>query len=72
MNWVSPPFFAAVVIAEIDECGASTSQELPPLKSMPRLNPRNDSEPMPSTMMISEIVNQVRRRPTKSTVVRPL
>ena len=58
-------------MAAIDECGARTSHELPPLKSMPRLKPRMPSDARPSTMMTSEIVNHVRLRPTKSTVVRP-
>ena len=68
----SPAFFAAVVIAADRRVRGATSQELPPLKSMPRLNPRNESDPSPSMMMMSEIVNQVRRRPTKSMVVSPL
>ena len=45
MALLSPAFLTAVVIAEIDECGARTSHELPPLKSMPRLNPRIPSDP---------------------------
>jgi hypothetical protein len=51
----SPAFSTALVIAAIDECGARTSHELPPLKSMPRLKPRMPSDPRPSTMITIEI-----------------
>jgi hypothetical protein len=59
------------VTAEIEVWGASTSQELPPLKSIPRLKPRTASDPNPMTITTAEIVNHVFRRPTKSIVVRP-
>ncbi len=70
-GWLKPALVAALVTAVIDVLGAIISHELPPLKSMPRLNPRMPNEAMPSTMMIIEMVNQVRLRPTKSIVVRP-
>jgi hypothetical protein len=71
MGLCNPALPTAEVTAETDVCGARTSHELPPLKSMPRLKPRIARDPSPIKMMMIEMVNQVRLRPTKSIVVRP-
>ena len=68
---VTPAASTAFVAVLTDRPLAVTSQEVPPLKSIPRLNPPVVSETSPATMMIPEIRYQILRRPTKSNDVSP-
>ena len=54
-----------------DTWGAGTSQAVPPLKSMPKLRPRVNSETRPMRMTAPEIRNQRFLRPMKSMAVSP-
>ena len=68
---VSPALATAALACETVTPGACTSQDEPPLKSIPRLSPRTPSATIPAAMMRIEIVNHTFRRPTKSKVVWP-
>ena len=52
--------------------GAAMVHSVPPLNSMPRFSPpRRTMEMIPSTMIAVEMLNQIRRLPTKSNRVSP-
>ena len=72
MGWLRPAACMALTAWTWVTPGAFTVHSVPPLNSMPRFSPpRRMMEMIPATMMTVEMVNQTRRRPTKSKWVSP-
>ena len=71
VGWLTPADSAAAVASATVRVWELTSQDWPPLKSMPALRPRVDSEMIPSRMMMAEMPNHQRRLPMKSNEVSP-
>ncbi len=71
VGWVTPADLAAAVAWATVRVWEETSQDWPPLKSMPSLRPRVDSEMMPTRMMKAEMPNHHLRLPMKSKEVSP-
>ena len=69
---ITPVPFRALVAWVWLTPGAAIVHSVPPLNSIPRFSPpRSTIERMPSRMMAVEMLNQIRRRPTKSKRVSP-
>ncbi len=67
-----PVPFRALVAWVWETPGAAMVHSVPPLNSIPRFRPpRNTMEMIPSTMIAVEMLNQIRRLPTKSKRVSP-
>ena len=71
VGWETPAASAAVVAWATVRVCEETSQDCPPLKSMPSLRPRVASETIPSRMIRAEIPNHHLRLPMKSKEVSP-
>ncbi len=71
VGWVSPAASTALVTFDWETPETAISHELPPLKSMPKLKPRMEKETKPATMIVAEMRNHQRLRPTKSKLVWP-
>ena len=71
VGWVTPADSAAAVAWATVRVGEVTSQDWPPLKSMPTLRPRVLSEMTPSRMIKAEMPNHHLRLPMKSNEVSP-
>ena len=69
---ITPVFFRAFTASVWVTPGAAMVHSVPPLNSIPRFSPpRRTIEMIPSRMMAVEMLNQIRRLPTKSKRVSP-
>ena len=57
VGWGTPADLAAVVASATVRVWEGTSQDWPPLKSMPWLSPRVEREMIPTRMMMAEMPN---------------
>jgi hypothetical protein len=71
VGWVTPADSAALVACATVRVWDETSQDWPPLKSIPRLSPRVLNETIPRRITMAEAANHTRRRPMKSNEVSP-
>ncbi len=67
----TPAALATVVASDTDKVWEDTNHDWPPLKSIPSLSPRVDSEMIPITMITAEMPNHHLRLPMKSKEVSP-